>query len=128
MTTNDPHDFLETFKNHYQYSYKDLPNTSCEDQRFAVGDYVMTSPDEWAFVPEDPGTIDIEHTARRTMVDVYELYFAGIPEVTVTSNIDDDEYGDLIWCDVEITIPDDEDRAHDLAVLAADAFTERMAR
>lgn len=120
MTTQ----FEDTLQNTDAVQIKNIPNAEFIDGTFEFHDYVSAHPDEWAYIPEDD--ISVEETARRSMIDVYELWFGGVPEITVESNIED--YGDMIWCDVEIDIPEDSDRQYDLARLFASAFAERRVR
>jgi hypothetical protein len=120
MTTQ----FEETLRDSDAAQLKNIPNAEFIDGQFVFNDYVLSDPEEWAYTPEDD--ISVEETARRSMIDVYELWFGGVPEISVSSNIEN--YEDMIWCDVGVDIPDDANRQYDLACLVASAFAERMVR
>jgi hypothetical protein len=104
---------------------KDMPNTQFSSEAFLFKDYVMADPEMWAYAPE--GEVDVEKIARRKMINLFSLWLSHVPEIEVSTNINSD-YGDMITCNVEVSMPEDEERQKNLARLVATTWEERIRR
>ncbi|WP_302083032.1 hypothetical protein [Salinibaculum rarum] len=100
---------------------KDIPNTEFTPDTFRFGDYF----DKEHIRESHAGDLDADNVDA--LVDQaftpYRVYFAGVTEISVTIS---DE--DMVVCDVEVQLPDDEDRQRLLAELVADAWARRCER
>ena len=66
-----------------------------------------------------------EDVAREVMIDVYENAFENESAIGIDSNVDADEYGDMIWCDVNVSIPTDESEQKHLGKLLGETLNKR---
>lgn len=102
-----------------QTQVKLIPNAEFEDGQFTFADYF----DAEAFKESYTGPVKEEGEWPNWAFEPYEMYFAGVPEIETNQ-----EYTDMYWFEVSITLPDDPERQRLLAALVTDAIVQRKER